>query len=115
MMLKEGIHNIFARHQKIGKMTRDGVREFGLELFAEESHASNTVTAVKVPAGMDVKKFRQIMQADHGIVLAGGQQHLDGKIFRIGHLGLVTEAEIQGLLAAMKAALPKAGFAGARA
>jgi aspartate aminotransferase-like enzyme len=112
MMLKEGIQNIFARHVKIGQMTRDGVKSLGLPIFAEESHASNTVTAVAVPEGLDSKKLRQIMQAEHQIVLAGGQQHLDGKIFRIGHLGLVIEKEIQEIMAALKTSLPKAGFNG---
>jgi aspartate aminotransferase-like enzyme len=82
MMLKEGIKNIFARHVKIGKMTRDGVKSLGLPLFAEESHASNTVTSVTIPEGMDGKKFRQLMSSEHGIVLSGGQLKLDGKIFR---------------------------------
>jgi aspartate aminotransferase-like enzyme len=95
-------------------MTREGVKALGLSIFAQESHASNTVTAVSAPEGLDVKKLRQIMQSDHGIVLAGGQQHLDGKIFRIGHLGLVSEAEIKELLEALKVALPKAGFNGAK-
>jgi aspartate aminotransferase-like enzyme len=110
MMLKEGLANIFARHERIGQMVRDGVKKLGLSIFADEKHASNTVSAVAVPDGLDSKKMRQIMQSDYGIVLAGGQQRLDGKIFRIGHLGLVTEKDIRELLSALKAALPKAGF-----
>jgi aspartate aminotransferase-like enzyme len=54
------------------------------------------------------------MREEHSIVLAGGQQKLDGKIFRIGHLGLVTEEEINDVMAALKVALPKAGFAMAK-
>jgi len=112
MILKEGIQSVFARQKRIGQMTRDGVKALGLSVFAEARHASNTVTAVAIPEGVDGKKLRQIMQSEHGIVLAGGQQHLDGKIFRIGHLGLVTEAEIKELLAALKATLPRVGFGG---
>jgi aspartate aminotransferase-like enzyme len=110
MMVKEGLKNVFARHAKIGKMTRDGVKALGLPLFAEEKHASNTVTAVTIPEGMDGKKFRQLMSSEYQIVLSGGQQKLDGKIFRIGHMGLVNENEIKELMAAMKAVLPKVGF-----
>ncbi len=110
MLLKEGIQNIFARQKRIGQMTRDGVKALGLSVFAEAEHASNTVTSVSVPAGVDVNKLRQLMQSQHGIVLAGGQQHLGGKIFRIGHMGLVSEADIKELLASLKDALPKAGF-----
>jgi aspartate aminotransferase-like enzyme len=112
MMLKEGIQNIFAKHVRIGQLTRDGVKSLGLPLFADEKYASNTVTAVAAPEGLDIKKLRQSMQADHGIVLAGGQQRLDGKIFRIGHLGLVTDDEIKEVIAALKSTLPKAGFTG---
>jgi aspartate aminotransferase-like enzyme len=112
MILKEGLPNIFAKHARVGQMTRDGVKALGLPLFAEESHASNTVTAVAAPDGLDVKKLRQIMQDEHHIVLAGGQQHLDGKIFRIGHLGWVNEADIESVMSALKVTLPKAGFTG---
>jgi aspartate aminotransferase-like enzyme len=112
MMLKEGLSRIVARQARIGQVTRDGVKALGLPLFAEVSHASNTVTAVAPPASVDIKKLRQIRREEHQIVLAGGQQHLDGKIFRIGHLGWVTEDDIKGVLSALKLVLPKAGFTG---
>ena len=110
MILKEGIRNIFEKHKRIGQMTRDGVKALGLSMFADEKYASNTVSAVAGSHGLDISKLRQLMQSEHEIVLAGGQQSLDGKIFRIGHLGLVTEQEIKELLAALKDTLPKAGF-----
>jgi aspartate aminotransferase-like enzyme len=110
MMLKEGIQNIFARHVRLGQMTRDGIKALGLPLFADPAHASNSVTSVSVPPGLDVKKMRQLLQSEYGIVIAGGQQTLDGKIFRIGHMGLVSENEIRELLTAIEATLPKAGF-----
>jgi aspartate aminotransferase-like enzyme len=112
MILKAGIKNVFARHARIGQMTRDGIKSMGLSLFAEESHASNTVTSVAASDGLDIKELRRILQADHKVVLAGGQQRLDGKIFRIGHLGWVNESDIEAVLSALKAALPKAGFKG---
>jgi len=114
MMLKEGIDNIFDRHAHIGQMTRDGIKKLGLPLFAEESHASNTVTAVGIPAGLDGKKLRQILREESKVVLAGGQQTLDGKIFRIGHLGMVYDKDIKEVLAAIKAVLPRAGFTGVK-
>ena len=114
MMLKEGLQNIFSRHIRIGQTVRDGIKALGLKMFADEKYASNTVSAVAVPEGLDGNKLRQMMQAEHGIVLAGGQLSLDGKIFRIGHLGLVSEQEIEELLAALKTTLPKAGFTTAK-
>jgi aspartate aminotransferase-like enzyme len=112
MMLKEGLSNIIARHARVGKTARDGVKSLGLPLFAEESHASNTVTAVAASDGLDTKKMLKIMREEHQIVLAGGQQRLDGKIFRIGHLGWVTEGDIETVISALKVVLPRAGFGG---
>jgi len=110
MLLKEGAPNIFARHARIAQMTRDGVKSLGLPLFADEKYASNTVTSVAAANGLDISKMRKIMKEEYQIVLAGGQQTLDGKIFRIGHLGLVTEDDIKAVMAALKVVLPQAGF-----
>jgi len=110
MMLKEGLTNIIARHARVGKAAREGIKSLGLSLFAEESHASNAVTAVAVPDGLDVKKLRKILNEEHQVVLAGGQQKLDGKIFRIGHLGWVTEKDIEAVISALKVALPQASL-----
>ena len=109
MMLKEGLANIVARHAQVGKAARDGAKSLGLSLFAEEKYASNTVTAVSVTDALDTKKLLKIMREEHQIVLAGGQQNLSGKIFRIGHLGWVTEDDIKTIISALKIALPKAG------
>lgn len=110
MMLKEGLDNIIARHTRLGNMTREGVKALGLKLFADEAHASNTVTAILGTDGLDVKKLNKIMREEYDIVLSGGQMELEGKIFRIGHLGWVNEKDIQAVLDALKTALPKAGF-----
>ena len=109
MMLKEGLANIFARHAMVGKAAREGVKSLGLSLFADEKYASNTVTAVSVKDGMDVKAMLKILREEYQIVLAGGQQSLQGKIFRIGHLGLITEEDIKEILSALKEVLPKVG------
>ena len=110
MMLKEGIENVFARHERVGKMTREGITKLGLPLFADPTHASNTVTSVGIPEGLDCKKFRQILREKYKVVLAGGQQTLDGKIFRIGHLGLINEKDVKEILSAIEKVLPLAGF-----
>ena len=107
-LLKEGLKKIIARHQRLAQMTRDGVKELGLSLFAEESHASNTVTAINVPQGVDGGKLNKIMREEYDIVLGGGQQNMKGKIFRIGHLGWVSDEDIKAVLKALELALPKA-------
>ena len=114
MMLSEGLANIIARHARVGKAARDGVKSLGLSLFARESYASNTVTAISSSNGLDTKKMLKILREEHQIVLAGGQQKLDGKIFRIGHLGWVTEDDIEMVISALKVVLPQAGFVAVR-
>ncbi len=115
MMLKEGMENVFKRHKHIANMTRQGVRALGLELLADEAHASDTVTSVKVPEGVDAGKLSTIMQEEHSVVLAGGQGVLQGKVFRIGHMGLVPEEDIREVLQALETTLPKVGFKPAHA
>ena len=110
-VLAEGLGSIFERHVRIGQMTRDGVKSLGLSLFADESVASNTVTAVNVPDGVDARRLLDLMRERHGVVLAGGQGSMSGKIFRIGHLGYCTPEEIQTVLDALAAVLPQVGFA----
>jgi len=112
MILKEGLANVFARHIRVAKAARDGIKSLGLSLFADERYVSETVTPVVAPPGLDVKAMLKILREAHQVVLAGGQQDLSGKIFRIGHLGWVTEKDIAGVISALKVALPQAGLAG---
>lgn len=108
MMLAEGLPNIFARHARSADMARSGVKSLGLSLFPDEKYASNTITAVKASEKLDVAKLLQILRDEHDVVLAGGQASLSGRIFRIGHLGWVTEDDIKQVLQALGKALPQA-------
>lgn len=111
LMAKEGLPAIFARHARLGQITRDGVRSLGLELLCEDMRfASNTVTAIKCPEGIEVSKLRNLLEDEYNVILAGGQGKLAGKIFRIGHLGLVNEADIRSALSALESALVKLGY-----
>lgn len=104
MLEAEGMQNVFERHARCGQLARAGVKRLGMELLADEAHASNTVTAAKPPPGTDVKALLGQLRA-RGIVLAGGQGALSGKIVRIGHLGYVDESDIQEVLDALEAVL----------
>ena len=110
LMLDEGPENIIARHTRVADKTRQGIKSLGLSLFADEKYASNTVTAVKATNGLDTKNLLKILREEYKIILGGGQQKLDGKIFRIGHLGWVNESDIEVVIDSLKKALPKAGF-----
>jgi aspartate aminotransferase-like enzyme len=110
MILKEGLPNVIARHARVAKVARDGIKSLGLALFADEKYASNTVTAVAGSDGLNIKEMLRILRQEHKVVLGGGQQRLDGKIFRIGHMGWVTEDDIRAVISALKVVLPQAGF-----
>ncbi len=110
LMEKEGIQNIFARHARVAKVAREGVLSLGLELFGDLKYCSNVITAVKGSDSLDPKKLLIILEDEYDTVLAGGQKKLDGKIFRIGHLGHVNEKDMQEVIKVLKLALPKAGF-----
>jgi aspartate aminotransferase-like enzyme len=111
IMAKEGAESIFARHASIARHVREGVKALGLELLAsDERYASDTVTAVKCPPGVEVSALRSALEDEHNVVVAGGQGKLSGKIFRIGHLGLVSEEDIRDALEALKQVLPRVGY-----
>ena len=109
-LVAEGIGGIVERHVLLGEHTRRGVKALGLELFADEAHASNTVTAAKVPDGVDGGELNKMMREEYGVVLAGGQAKLAGKIFRIGHLGWVNTDELDATFDALRQALSRLGF-----
>ena len=104
------MQKIYDNHQKLGELTRQGIKALGLDLFAEEKFASNTITAGSIPTGLDGKKLVSLMRSDHNVVIAGGQQELSGKIFRIGHLGYCSEDDINGALSALESTLQKMEF-----
>jgi aspartate aminotransferase-like enzyme len=109
-MAREGPESVHARHASIGQMVREGVKALGLELLvSDERYASNTVTAVRCPEGVDVNALRRMLEDEYHVVVAGGQRALSGKIFRIGHLGLVSEEDIRDALDALAEALPRVG------
>lgn len=110
LMTEEGPDAVFARHARIGRTVRDGIQSLGLELFARPDVASNTVTAVRVPAGLDASKLIKGLRKRHGVVVASGQDWLKGSIFRIGHMGYVRDEDIEHLMQALAAVLGDEGL-----
>ena len=111
MMKEEGIENIWARHKKIAKALRAGIRAIGLKLFVEdEKIASYAVTAVLPPDGVSVPDIRKVLKNDYDIVVANGQNKLKDKIFRIGTLGYVSERDVIMAVGALEATLYKLGY-----
>ena len=99
LMRAEGLEGVFTRHQAIADYTRSRVKSLGLKLVpVDEQFASNTVTAVWWPEGVDGSAISKRAREEFGIVLGGGQGKLQGKIFRVGHLGWVQQREVEEAL-----------------
>ncbi|HEY8756772.1 MAG TPA: alanine--glyoxylate aminotransferase family protein [Candidatus Dormibacteraeota bacterium] len=112
IMREEGMESVWARHARVGEMIRAGVDALGLKLLAADGHRSNTVTAVRNPVdGPDsLKELLTVLRTRHGLVLAGGQGDLSGRIFRIGHLGMVDEGDVYSILATLEQGLHETGM-----
>jgi aspartate aminotransferase-like enzyme len=108
MMQAEGLENIFARHQRQMNATRSAMKALGLPLFAADGCSSPAITAV-APANVDAEQVRSILRKKFDIAMAGGQDHLKGKIFRVGHLGFVSDRDILTAVSSLEAALIELG------
>jgi aspartate aminotransferase-like enzyme len=102
LMNEEGMAGVFARHIACSAATRAGIEALGFQLFAEPTHRSRTVTAALIPEDLDWKGFNTDLKA-RGLVVAGGQARLTGKVFRVGHLGAVTVEEIVDAIGTIEA------------
>ena len=111
MMQAEGLEAIFARHHRLLAATRAAMQAMALPLLATDECASPAITAV-MPSGVDAEQIRSVMKKRFDIVLAGGQDHLSGKIFRIGHLGFVSDRDVLTAIAALEATLQELGHEG---
>lgn len=109
MMRRDGLENIFNRHKKMADSARAAAKALGLELFAPTA-ASDAVTAIKVPQGIDGEKLVKTMRDSYGVTFAGGQAELKGKIFRIAHMGYILEPDIIAGIACLEKVLAQMGY-----
>src|SRR5271169_4094348 len=114
MLEEEGLDNVFARHHRLAEATRRAVRVWrqndGPEIFAVDPRAqSDSVTAIVTPEGYDANKLRTVCLDKFNVSLGGGLGPLQGRVFRIGHLGDLNEPMILGSLAAVEMALELTG------
>ncbi|MBD2514622.1 alanine--glyoxylate aminotransferase family protein [Nostoc sp. FACHB-973] len=109
IMKEEGLESIFTRHERLKNATRAAIKGLNLPLFAADSHASPAITSV-APQGIESDKIRSLMKKRFDIALAGGQDHLSNKIFRIGHLGFVSDRDILSCIASLEVTLRELGY-----
>jgi aspartate aminotransferase-like enzyme len=107
---EEGLENVFARHRVLGRACKEGVKALGLELFGPDDPEANSVTACKVPAGVDGGQITKLARDKYGVWLAGGQGPLKGKIFRFGHCGYFGASDIIVGLSTLEMVLAQLGF-----
>jgi alanine-glyoxylate transaminase/serine-glyoxylate transaminase/serine-pyruvate transaminase len=111
MLNEEGLDRVFARHQRLADAVRAAVRAWGLEILCQDpAEYSNTLTAVKMPAGYDSDKLLALILERHNMSLGVGLSKIKGKVFRIGHLGHLGELEVLGTLAGVEMGLTALGL-----
>jgi alanine-glyoxylate transaminase/serine-glyoxylate transaminase/serine-pyruvate transaminase len=110
MLREEGFQNVFARHQRHGEATRRAVRAWGLEILClDPREYSGSVTAVLVPAGYSADELRKAILEQFNMPLGAGLGKLQGKVFRIGHLGDFNDLMLAGTLSGVEMGLEVAG------
>ena len=110
MMEEEGLANVFARHHRHAEATRRAVRAWGLEILcANPAEDSPALTAVMMPAGHDADNLRRVILEQFDMSLGMGLAKLQGKVFRIGHLGDFNDLTLMGTLAGVEMGMEVAG------
>jgi aspartate aminotransferase-like enzyme len=112
MAKDEGFQARRARTARLAEAVRSSAGALNIDLFPrvnEDSHYSNTVTAMKIPSGITDDKLRGGMKKQ-GIVVSGGQEKLKGKIFRIGTMGICSQSDILRTIQTLELVLAKEGL-----
>ena len=115
MFDEEGLPAVFARHNRYAEATRRAVRGWGLEIVCQNpDDYSSTVTAVMVPDGHDADQVRRLILDRYNMSLGAGLGRLAGRVFRIGHLGDLSDLSLAGTLCGVEMGLARAGVPIAR-
>lgn len=109
LLKEETLQGRLERTHRLAEATRAAVDALGLELFPVRAHASDTVTAIKNPSGLEDAQLRKPLQDTYHVILQGGQGALKGKIFRIGHMGIADWPDLLHCFAALERLLAKQG------
>ena len=111
MLEEEGLDNVYERHARLARATQAGLVALGFQLFARDGYRSNTVTSAVPPPALDVNSLRKVIDTKHGVVVAGGQGKMTGKMIRVGHLGAVAEGDVVQVVWAIEQALEELDIA----
>lgn len=103
MILEERLENVFYRHRSLAMGLRSRAANAGWQLFPDARIASDAVTALKVPDGVDGHGVVKRLKEEYGIEVGGGLGNFSGKIIRIGHMGNVHRTDIDKIVFALRA------------
>ncbi len=108
MIHKIGIEKVWSRTALLAKAFREAMKAQGLAVYSKQP--SDSVTGIMYPEGVEDKKFRnKVLRDKWGCSVAGGQDTLEGKMFRASHMGYVDPIDTIGLVAAVEYALIDCG------
>ena len=106
MLMEEGLENVFARHDRHAEATRRAVRAWGLEVLCLDGREySGSLTAVLMPEGVDADELRRLILERYDLSLGNGLGRLQGRVFRIGHLGAFNDLMLAGTLCGVEMGL----------
>lgn len=109
LLQEETLAGRLARTHRLAEATRAAALALGLELYPDPRYASDTVTAIRNPSGMEDAQVRKVLERQYNVLVQGGQGELTGKIFRIGHMGIADWPDLLTVFAALERILGKAG------
>ena len=110
MLTEEGLDKVFARHDRHAEATRRAVRAWGLDVLCLDAREySSSVTAVLLPQGHDADAFRKATLERYNLSLGNGLGKVQGKVFRIGHLGDFNDLMLAATLSGVEMGLRAAG------
>jgi len=111
MLNEEGLENVFARHMRHAEATRRAVRAWSLQILCQNPlEYSSSLTAVLLPEGHNADAFRKTVLERFNMSLGNGLGKLQGKVFRIGHLGYFNDLMLAGTLSGVEMGLGLAGI-----
>jgi len=109
IILEEGMEERFRRHQRVAKAIRAALMQLGFSFFTDEAFLADTLTVCYYPEGIEDQAFRTTY-ASNGVIVAGGLGEVAGKVFRMGHMGNLSNSQVQFAIAAVESTLSTLGY-----
>ena len=110
MIKEEGLENRIKKNALMADACRNAAEAIGLQIFPEKKYASNTLTAINYPVNIKDSDFRGMLRDKYNVIIAGAQDHIKGKVFRIGHMGICSWTDMVATWGVIEASFRKMGY-----